>query len=232
MDLSYSLTPVKDSDVVAFTYGFLPEAKAATEELVTQLENGDLLIEGWAADFDGIDREGENFIDGAFQKGLEEFLSGQAALCYHHKNDMCIGSVLDLGEVPGSGLHMKARVDFQEPTSPLRHIYDGIRKGSIKGLSTAGFFGRVNTANGPRINKVDLTEISVTPVAIHPKTQFSVVAGKALADLKPLDVPADDELTDEAMTLIYNAMDNLDKLFKNLGKRETDATDDETTTTV
>jgi len=144
------------------------------------LESGDLLIEGWAADFSGIDRQNENFVDGAFTRGIKAFLSGQSALCYHHKTDHGIGKVLDLREVAGKGLWMKARVDFQEPGSPLRWVYNGVKKGSYKGLSVGGFFKRKLMEGGYRIADVDLTEVSVTPVAVHPRTAVLSVSTKAM----------------------------------------------------
>jgi HK97 family phage prohead protease len=175
-------------DLIAFQYGFglAPEGKASVDiatispDTITELEDGDLLIEGWAANFDGIDRDGENFAPGAFQRGIENFLRGQAALCYHHKSDHGIGSVVDLKEVEGKGLYMKARVDHQPESSPLRYIYNGIKKGTYKGLSVGGFFKRAMTTLGQRIADVDMTEISVTPVPVHAGTGFNVVAGKAL----------------------------------------------------
>jgi HK97 family phage prohead protease len=175
-----------DSELVAFTYGFglAPEGKAGQPGLmedatVTELDDGDLLIEGYAADFTGVDREGENFAPGAFERGLKSFLGGQSALCYHHDSKAGIGKVLDLKEI-GDKLFMRARVDKQEPTSPLHYIYNGIKKGSYRGLSAGGFFKRALTEAGRRIVDVDLTEFSVTPVPVHPGTGFNVVAGKAL----------------------------------------------------
>lgn len=211
------LRPVEGaSDTFAFQYDFMVEGKAVqgedTAETVTELENGDLLIEGWAAVFEGVDREGENFEPGAFKRGVKSFLQNQAALCYHHDKKLGIGSVLDLKEEEGKGLWMKARVDYQEETSPLRWIYSGIKKGSMKGLSVGGFFKRKLTDGGFRISDVDFTEVSVTPVPMHPGTSFAVVAGKALeaeAEETPAVEPGDDVLQN-----LSDAIDNLDATFE------------------
>ena len=176
-------------DLFAFNYGFALEGKAAEDTVVTELDDGDLLISGWAATFDGVDREGENFEPGAFQRGIKSFLNGQAALCYHHKHDQGIGKVLKLEEVEGKGLYMEARVDKQEPSSPLHYIYNGIKKGTYNGLSCGGFFKRRMTERGPRIANMDFTEISVTPVPVHPGTNFAVIAGKALEQEVEEDQP-------------------------------------------
>lgn len=156
---------------------FIAEGKALRAEASA---NGDLIIEGWAARFDGTDRHGENFMEGAFSEGVKAFVNGNRALCYHHQHDKAIGEVLALTEVSGKGAWLKARVDYQEPGSPLRWIYNAIKAGSIKGLSVGGFFRRKFTAAGQRIAAVDLTEVSVTPVPVHARTGFAVVEGKAL----------------------------------------------------
>jgi HK97 family phage prohead protease len=194
-------------DLIAFTYGFglAPEGKAAadefsvTDETVTTLDDGDVMIEGWAANFDGLDRENENFAPGAFQRGIKAFLGSQAALCYHHKHDQPIGRVLDLKEVEGKGLYMRARVDKQETSSPLHYIYNGIKKGTIRGLSVGGFFKRKLTEAGMRIADMDFTEISVTPVPVHSGTSLAVVAGKAL-ESAPAPAPEEETVVEEPTT--------------------------------
>lgn len=157
------------------------KALASTREL----ESGDLIIEGYAAVFDGVDRQGENFSEGAFRRAIRAFLTAQATLAYHHRTDLGIGKVLELREIPGQGLWMRARVDYQPESSPLRWIYNGIKKGSYNALSVGGYFRRRLTAAGWRIFDMDFTEISVTPVPIHPGTSFAVVAGKALNMSEP-----------------------------------------------
>jgi HK97 family phage prohead protease len=201
------LKPVKGhEDLFAFNYGFTVEGKSLEDTVVTETEEGDLLIEGWAADFTGMDREGENFAPGAFQRGIKSFLDGQAALCFHHQADKGIGTVLDLKE-EGKGLYMKARVDHQPESSPLRYIYNAVKKGSYKGLSVGGFFKR---AMG-KIADVDFTEISVTPVAVHPGTSFAVVAGKALeTDVSETTVPEAD--FDAALDSLRSTLDSIEAL--------------------
>ncbi|HST43481.1 MAG TPA: HK97 family phage prohead protease, partial [Conexibacter sp.] len=92
-------------------YRFYADGKALTT--ATELDSGDLIIEGWAAVFDGVDRQGENFAEGAFQRGIRTFLDRQASLNWHHRHEIGIGKVLELREVEGKGLWMRARVDYQ-----------------------------------------------------------------------------------------------------------------------
>lgn len=204
-----SLTALPDESVQFAVDSGLLEGKA-----VEELDDGDLLIEGTAAVYDGIDREGENFEKGAFERGIKSFLNGQAALCYHHKHDHLLGKVIELEEVEGKGLKFKARVDHQPETSPLRHLYNAVKKGSLRGVSVGGFFRRKLTEAGRKISDVDLTEISLTPVPVHNQTSFAVVAGKAL---EGMDVESGDPTPEaESMDQLTAAHDSLAKLVETL----------------
>ena len=55
---------------------------------------------------------------------------------------------------------MKARVDKQEPTSPLYYIYNAIKKGTYSGLSVGGFFKRKYVEGKRSIADMDFTEIT------------------------------------------------------------------------
>ena len=181
---------------VAFNFG-VDFKSAAGDNFATELADGDLLIEGWGANYE-IDREDEAFEEGAFSKALGKFLGGNAPLCYHHKYDTVIGKVVSAEQVAGKGVLLRAVVDHQPESSPYRHIYDGIKKGRINGLSCGGIFKRKMTSDGPKIHDVDLLEWSATPVSVGRGTNFSVIAGKAVA--APEEAPeavATDEITPE-----------------------------------
>lgn len=209
-------------ELFKFSYGIDLQGKAmddgSTAPIVTALEDDDLLIEGWAAVWDGDDRQGENFAPGAFQDGLNRFLSGQAALCYHHQHDKCLGKVLDLRE-EGKGLYMKARVDGAVKRHPeLGVIYDQIKRGTYNGLSVWGSFTRGIGDLANKIVKTDLGEISVTPVPVHPGTSLSVLAGKALAgaESKPDNDGFDVESVMSAIAAINNVLDSIERQRPNL----------------
>jgi len=183
-------------DLIQFRYDFAVKA-LDDQQTVTVEENGDLIIEGYAAVFDGVDRQGENFAEGAFKRGIKSFLGGQAGLCYHHKHDKLLGKVLELEEVEGKGLKMKARIDAAIKNHPeLGVYYEQIRRGTLNALSVGGFFRRKLTELGQKIVDMDFTEISVTPVPVHPGTNFAVVAGKALEEAVPA-APAVEETDDD-----------------------------------
>jgi hypothetical protein len=66
-------------------------------------------------------------------------------------------------------LFMRARVDGAIKHSPqLKALYEQIKRGTIKNLSVGGFFSRVETALGPRINAARLIEVSATSTCILP----------------------------------------------------------------
>lgn len=220
-----------DDDLIRFQYDFTLEGKAVADapaQTVTEEANGDLIIEGYAAVFDGMDRQGENFTDGAFERGIKSFLEGQSGLCYHHKHDKLLGKVLDLREEKGKGLWMRARVDAAVKKHPeLGVYYEQIKRGSLNALSVGGFFRRKLTEAGRKIVDMDFTEISVTPVPVHPGTNFAVVAGKALtSDLKvpegvSVDLPEGEIRDDDAMW-IQDSMDSISRILDRIGKRSTD----------
>lgn len=220
-------------DLIKFRYDFTIEGKALEDgtpaPTVVETESGDLIIEGYAAVFEGIDRQGENFAPGAFQRGIKSFLESQAALCFHHKHDQVLGKVLDLRE-EGKGLKMRARVDGAIKTHPeLGTYYQQIKSGTLNGLSVAGFFKRGHTGAGPRIIDMDFSEISITGVPVHTGPSFAVVAGKALAsDLKSdhLKIPKlpETDIRDSDFNEIQFALEAMDRIFTQLTKRAPDTT--------
>ena len=215
-----------NDDLVAFQYDFLPSGKAldsgGNAPLVTVEDNGDLTIEGYAAVFEGLDREGENFADLAatFDAGAKAFLEQQAALCYHHNSGKCLGSVKELKRHEGKGLWMKGVVDGAIQKHPeLGTYYEQIKKGTLKGLSIGGFFKRALVGGVQKITGVDFTEISVTPVPIHPGTSFAVVAGKALlTDLSVPEVPSVGEVREQDKRQIEYLLEELSNIFSAIEK--------------
>lgn len=210
---------------VPFTFDltFEAEGKAADGPgIASEIEDGDLIIEGWGLNFD-VDRQGEAFEDdGVLQKALDAFVAGEAALCYHHKHDHVLGKVLDARVVPGKGVHIRARVDGTLKESPMGHLYHQIRRGTLKALSFGGFFQRKVTPAGPRINDADFTELSVTAVPVGRGPSFAVVAGKALEDLTMPKVPKvakDSEIRQQDEDMILMMVQELNHIFTRIESR-------------
>lgn len=212
--------------------GFVRDTKALSDDeyakYADKLTDGDLLIAGWGANFE-MDREGESFMEGAFDRGLKNFLDGEATLAFHHKHDQVLGRVLDAERIEGKGVRIVARVDSQNEASPLRHIYEQVKKGSLNALSCGGFFKRKLTDEGWRISDVDLTEWSVTGVPVGKGCNFAVVAGKALvaevvkSDKVTLDLPNPaDEIREEDLMWINDAIASLNRTLDRISCRRAD----------
>jgi HK97 family phage prohead protease len=157
-----------------FQFDFALDADASVE-----LEGKALRIEGYAAGFDR-DREGEAFMPGVFDKGLEKYFKRNPVLCYHHHTDQALG-VVEEAKLDGKGLFVKAKLDDPEPGTPLADVYNKVKSGTIKGFSVGGIFRRKMTPQGPRIHEADVAEISVTPVPMEPGSLFAL-AGKAFGN--------------------------------------------------
>lgn len=146
-------------------------------------DSGDLILEGYAADFQ-TDRDKEAFEPGAFEQGLKAFLENPVLL-YHHKPDHQLG-VVEEAQLDGKGLRIRARIAKPAPGSWAEHVYGLVKRGMMRGFSVGGAFARRMTAAGQRIYDVDLQEVSVTPLPVNPRTLFSV-AGKAFGEESEVD---------------------------------------------
>lgn len=166
-------------DSAPFTFDFALDSQA-----VVELEGKALRIEGYAAGFDR-DREGEAFMPGVFDRGLEKYFKRNPVLCYHHHTDQALG-VVEQAKLDGKGLFVKARLDDPEPGTPLADVWNKVKSGTIKGFSVGGLFKRKMTSLGPRIHEADVAEISVTPVPMEPGSLFAL-AGKAFGTEPDLD---------------------------------------------
>ena len=170
-----------------FTTGLILNEKAITEH------DGDLWIEGFAADV-ALDDQDEYFDAKALEDAARDFMaSGNTPLLYHHKPDMQMGeiTVLEPRHRPDGrlGLWMKARVDKPAPSHPiLADAYQKVARGTMKGLSVAGRFFGEQTPDGWRIGSAKFREVSVTPLPVNSGT-LAAVAQKAfeadIDDTKP-----------------------------------------------
>lgn len=146
------------------------ETLGGKAQSVIELGDGDLLLRGYAANY-GLDLEDEAFAPGAFKAGIDKFLSsGNSPLAWHHKADVILGKVTKLEEHPGKGLWMEAVMTKPPESSPHFWVYEGVKRGILRGLSVGGFFVR----EGAKIVRAALTEISITGRPIG-DTSFDVV---------------------------------------------------------
>lgn len=159
---------------------------------VEELESGDLLIRGVAANL-SVDDQDEAFEQGALEDGVKGLVG--APLLYHHRSGHALGQVLE-AELEHAGeqinLNVAARVDKPAAGSWAEDVVNKIRKGTIRGLSVAGKFRRHLTPAGWRIYGARLRELSATPYAISPETSIVSVAAKAFEEQEE---EIEDELT-------------------------------------
>lgn len=180
-----NVTTLPDGTQTAeFEFGFTLDGKAVVTE---PDDNGHVYIEGLAADF-GLDRQDESFEPGAFEAGLKAYMDTNPILVYHHKPDVALGQVTE-ANITADGLHVKARVDAPEPGTIIADYVRKIKSGTLRAFSVGGRFHRRMTANGPRIFKCDMHELSITPLPVNPRTLFAV-AGKAFEAAEDLDSKA------------------------------------------
>lgn len=140
------------------------------------LDDGDILIEGYAADFE-IDRQGEKFLPQAFDEAIAKAADGGIPLLLEHNNNQPLGLVERL-ERRDEGLWLRGRI----AAKAVADAWDGakgkvelIRRGVMKGLSVRGHsWGRMGST-GPEIGHIDLAEVSITPVPVQPGALFAVV---------------------------------------------------------
>ena len=175
---------------------------------VTSKKDGTVVIEGLASDW-GLDDQDEVFEPGAFQKGIDQFLSTNPVLLYHHDGGKALGKVTSLDETD-EGLKMRAEIDPPAKGSWAEDIVNKIKSGTIRGLSVRGKFRRRPSENGSlsKIYEAGLREISVTPLPVNPRTMFAVAA-KAFED-------SPDDPTAEQIAGLQDSVNRLEGIFSTL----------------
>jgi hypothetical protein len=183
----------------AFTYN-MPASDVKAQE------DGTLIIEGIASDVD-LDRDGEAFLPGALQAGMERYMASNPLVTYHHDPAKALGRTLEYSFLDDGKLKVKVAVDpppAGDNSSWHALAYNSIKNGTTKGFSVGGElrglgigggFQRVMTPDGPRIATADVQEIAITPLPVNPRTFFTVQpagASKAVEVAQPNIWPDDD----------------------------------------
>jgi HK97 family phage prohead protease len=142
---------------------------------VSTTDDGDLIVEGYASTWE-LDRQGESFVPGAFGEAIKSFLAGARPLLYQHEDGRQLGEVEHLEERE-KGLWMRARVPQPPEGSPLRHQYNLLKRGMLRGASVRGLMRKI----GDKLMMKDLYEISMTPAPVN-AGGLVAVAQKALGE--------------------------------------------------
>lgn len=190
-----------------------------TEKSVTT-DAGDVIIEGYAADFE-VDRQGEAFLPGAFDQALEKATRAEIPLLFEHDNKRQLGVIEELRVDPERGLWTRARIAKAQVGTWAEDVVDKVKRGMMKGLSVRGMSKITMTPDGPRIGTIDLAEISVTPVPVQPGALFAV-AQKSFAaaeqDLASGSIETVEDETEKALAYFEEKMNRLTAAFEEVSK--------------
>lgn len=191
-----------------------------TEKSVTT-DSGDVIIEGYAADFE-VDRQGEAFLPGAFDAALEKATRAEIPLLFEHDNKRQLGVIEELRVDPDRGLWTRARIAKASAGSWAEDVVSKIKRGMMKGLSVRGLSKIKITPEGPRIGTIDLAEISVTPVPVQPGALFAVAqkSFEAAADeLGSGEIEAVEDENAEALAYLEHKLHDLQAAFDEIEER-------------
>lgn len=163
-------------------------------------------FEGWAS-LVGLDMQKMELAADACRKGAQKYLSRNPVLIWHHQAEMPIGRVESLTFTP-EGMYVTGVIDnMQEVLErwaqyrneiPLdsialkcEEVWQSLKSGTSKSLSVRGGVRDVIPVWSPefdeavpRVLEVELYEISVTPISIHPGTKITSIntVAKALGE--------------------------------------------------
>jgi hypothetical protein len=195
------------------------EVTLPTEKSVTT-DAGDVIIEGYAADFE-VDRQGEAFLPGAFDQALEKATRAEIPLLFEHDNKRQLGVIEELRVDPERGLWARARIAKAQAGTWAEDVVDKVKRGMMKGLSVRGMSKVTITSDGPRIGTIDLAEISVTPVPVQPGALFAV-AQKSFAaaeeDIAAGEIEHVEDPTEKALAYFEEKMNTLTAAFEEISK--------------
>lgn len=197
---------------------FYTDATPMGQKALVSEHDGDLYIEGWAADI-ALDDQDEHFTAKALTDAAADFMaSGNTPLLFHHKTDMQLGEVTlleprrrDNGNL---GLWMKARVERPAASHPiLSDAYQKIARGTLRGLSVGGrFFGKPS-AQGTVLERAKFREISVAPLPVNSTTLASLAAKAFQEEPEPCTDCEERAKAEEAVSSLKETVNALGGLW-------------------
>jgi HK97 family phage prohead protease len=157
---------------------------------VKALEDGTLVISGYASTFGNMDRHGDIIDVKAFDETMEKYMESSILLAFHNQK-LPIGMVSE-AHLDEKGLYVVGHIP-ENPDPQVQGVRKMIEKGVLRSFSIGGYFHREKSAQGNIIRKVDLVEISVVSVPANPLASFSIQEGKeAVFETKDLSFEAKD----------------------------------------
>jgi HK97 family phage prohead protease len=152
---------------------------------VKALEDGTLVISGYASTFGNIDRHGDIIDPSAFDETMERYMESSILLAFHNQK-MPIGMVSE-AHIDEKGLYVVGQIP-ESPDPQIQGVRKMIEKGILRSFSIGGYFHREKGTHGNVIRKVDLVEISVVSVPANPLASFSVQEGKEVREIETKDM--------------------------------------------
>lgn len=135
---------------------------------VKSMDDGGLLVEGYASTFDDIDRQGDTIDHKAFDASIERYMQNPILLAFHDQQKP-IGHVQE-ATIDQKGLYAKAVVSNKADQA----IREQIKAGFLRHFSIGGYFYRTQKDGHTHIKSVDLKEISIVAVPANPYASFNV----------------------------------------------------------
>jgi HK97 family phage prohead protease len=166
---------------------FLAGLVGPTIELKLFDTGTDGLIEGYGATFNSVDLGGDTVAPGAFADSLLQHASKGTTppMLWHHRIGSPVGKWLAMGE-DGRGLRVRGQMNLD--TSGGRDAYNHAKAGDSTGLSigyTVPPGGSTRTKTGRQLTKLNLHEISLTPLPMDEGARITQV--KTVATLTSRD---------------------------------------------
>jgi HK97 family phage prohead protease len=135
------------------------------------LEDGSLLVEGYASTFGNVDRHKDVIDHKAFDACMEQYMQNPVLLAFHDQNKP-IGTVAE-AHLDEKGLYVVGHIpDSSNPE--IKAIRKQIEAGVLRSFSIGGYFHRKSMGDVNLIHQVDLVEISVVAIPANPWASFTL----------------------------------------------------------
>jgi HK97 family phage prohead protease len=143
---------------------------------------GEGLIAGYAACFDGIDSYGDSIVRGAFSGSLAKHqqAGSMPVMLWSHKTDAPIGRWVTLAE-DSRGLQASGQLNLK--TTAGREAFEHLRAGDLNGLSIGYRVpegGKEYRSGVNFLKQIDLHEVSVVAVPADSAARISAVKSQAI----------------------------------------------------
>ncbi len=122
-----------------------------------------LEISGWAARFDELDAENEQFHPVGMAKALDSFLKlNPVVLLNHKRSELPYGKVVS-ADVRPEGVFVRAVIP-KAVTGKAAEVYQAVKDGLLRGWSLGGLWSRMNVGGQTRLFCNRIVELSLASI--------------------------------------------------------------------